>query len=94
MDYVELQPLSDRPTKHQYEHVKIAITTLHSNVFGDLRQPNILVGGNTVMLVDFDWCGEVGKGRHPPEINLLAGILTWDQIALCLLFVMCTCCTN
>jgi len=71
MDYVELEPLSDRLTKHQYKHVERAITVLHSNhmVFGDLRPPNILVGGNTVMLVDFDWCGEVGKGRYPPEIN-------------------------
>jgi len=71
MDHVELQPLSDHPTKHQYEHVKKAITTLHSNrmVFGDFRQPNILIEGNTVMLVDFDWCREVGKGRYPPEIN-------------------------
>ena len=71
MDYIELQPLSNRLTKHQYEYVKKAITTLHSNhmVFGDLRPPNILVGDNTVMLVDFDWCAEVGKGRYPPEIN-------------------------
>ena len=65
IDHVELQPLLGRSTKHQYKHVKKAITTFYSNcmVFSDLRQPNILVGDNTVIRVDFDWCREVGKGH-------------------------------
>jgi len=65
IDHVELQPLLGRPTKHQYKHVKKAITTLYSNrmVFSDLRQPNILVRDNTVIWVDFNWCREVGKGH-------------------------------
>jgi len=71
MDYVDLEPLSDCLTEAQYKRVKKAIKILHSSnmVFGDLRPPNILVGGNTAMLIDFDWCGEAGKGRYPPEIN-------------------------
>ncbi|KXS12890.1 hypothetical protein M427DRAFT_390338 [Gonapodya prolifera JEL478] len=33
-------------------------------VFGDLREPNILINGrNRVFLIDFDWAGEEGKAR-------------------------------
>ena len=71
MDYVGLEPLSGLPNDRQYKCIQEAINILHSNnvVFGDLRPPNILVGDDTAMLIDFDWCGEAGKGRYPPEIN-------------------------
>jgi len=71
MDFVDLEPPSGRLTEDQYKSVKKAIDILHSNdmVFGDLRPPNILVGNNTTMLIDFDWCGKAGKDRYPPEMN-------------------------
>ncbi|KAF8478986.1 hypothetical protein DFH94DRAFT_746856 [Russula ochroleuca] len=34
-------------------------------VHGDLREPNILCDGEKVMLIDFDWGGEVGKACYP-----------------------------
>lgn len=34
-------------------------------VHGDLREPNILCDGEEVMLIDFDWGGEVGKACYP-----------------------------
>ena len=51
-----------------------ALKVLHENdlVFGDLRSPNILVTAqHDVQLVDFDWCGTVGKGEYPADINLI-----------------------
>ncbi|KAI0244944.1 hypothetical protein BJV78DRAFT_1098897, partial [Lactifluus subvellereus] len=49
------------------ERVKQAIRLLHSRklVFGDLRLPNILVKDESVMFVDFDWCGKAGEARYP-----------------------------
>ena len=34
-------------------------------VHGDLREPNIICNGETVMLIDFDWGGRVGDARYP-----------------------------
>jgi aminoglycoside phosphotransferase len=34
-------------------------------VHGDLRQPNILCDGEKVLLIDFDWGGEIGKTYYP-----------------------------
>jgi len=78
MDYVDLKPLSGRLTKKQYKRIKTALDILHANhmVFGDLRRPNVLAGKDTAMLIDFDWCGEAGKDRYPPEINL-DGSIDW-----------------
>ena len=45
-----------------------AVKTLHDKgfVFGDLREPNILVvKEGKVLLIDFDWCRRVGEAvRH------------------------------
>ena len=45
--------------------LRSAITTLHEHglVFGDLRRPNVLLMGDRVVLVDFDWCGKEGEAR-------------------------------
>jgi len=54
------------------EEVSEALENLQKNdlVFGDLRSLNILVTGqHHVQLVDFNWCGEAGKGRYPADIN-------------------------
>ena len=71
MDFVDLEPSSGRLTEDQYHSIKKAIGILHSNdmVFGDLRLPNILVGNNTTMLINFDWRGKAGKDRYPPDMN-------------------------
>ena len=34
-------------------------------VHGDLRDPNILCNGESVMLVDFDWGGKDGEALYP-----------------------------
>lgn len=55
----------------QYEHVQNAVKVLHDEgfVFGDLRLPNIMVDGETVKLIDFDWCAKEETGRYPAVIN-------------------------
>jgi len=71
MDYSNLLPSSTLLTVEQYNHVERAVKILHEKdtVFGDLRLPNILVGGDSAMLIDFDWCGKAGQDRYPPEMN-------------------------
>ena len=71
MDFVDLEPPSDYLIEDQYNSIKKAIGILHSNdmVFGDLRLPNILVGNNTTMLINFDWCWKAGKDCYPPNMN-------------------------
>jgi len=65
MDHVDLEPCIciGRLTQLQYECVERAIKILHSEkmAFGDLRPQNILVGNDTVILIDFGWCGKEGK---------------------------------
>ena len=54
------------------DKISDALKTLHEShlVFGDLRSPNILVTDQgKVQLVDFDWCGKVGEGKYPADIN-------------------------
>lgn len=51
-------------------------------VHGDLRDENIVCKGDTVMLIDFDWGGEVGQAAYPganlnPE--LLEGRMSVDR---------------
>ena len=58
-----------------------ALRVLHANdlVFGYLRRQNIHLDRNeyTVHLVGFDWCGKVGEGEYPPDINLLG--IEWPE---------------
>ena len=58
--------------------LRSAITTLHEHglVFGDLRKPNVLLVGDGVVLVDFDWCGKEGEARYPSDILMLDS-LNW-----------------
>ena len=71
MDYSDLLSSSTLLTVKQYNRVEKAIKILHEKdmVFGDLRLPNILVGGDSAMLIDFDWCGKAGQDHYPPEMN-------------------------
>ncbi|KAI0694019.1 hypothetical protein C8T65DRAFT_744535 [Cerioporus squamosus] len=54
-----------------------AVTALHDHgfVFGDLRTPNVLLVGDRVVLIDFDWCDKEGTARYPSDILLEEG--TW-----------------
>ncbi|CAE6449760.1 unnamed protein product [Rhizoctonia solani] len=52
--------------------VQDALEILHAHnlVFGDLRQPNVLVTqALRGQLVDFDWCGLQGQARYPIGMN-------------------------
>lgn len=48
-----------------------ALQKLHAEgfVFGDLREPNILITENDLKLVDFDWCGKQGEAFYPASIS-------------------------
>lgn len=76
MDYVAAAAHFSRPRNSHstvvVEALRRAIQKLHADdlVFGDLREPNVLVSGQSVMLVDFDWCGKAGEARHPSDVNL------------------------
>ncbi|KAH9930695.1 uncharacterized protein B0H18DRAFT_1116814 [Fomitopsis serialis] len=55
------------------ESLRNAVKTLHDKgfVFGDLREPNILVTKEgKVQLIDFDWCGRVEEARYPYDIAM------------------------
>ncbi|KAK7437614.1 hypothetical protein VKT23_018513 [Stygiomarasmius scandens] len=56
------------------QSLRTAVKVLHDNglVFGDLREPNVLVNRQekTVKLIDFDWCGPDRSARYPITINL------------------------
>lgn len=81
MDYVSGTNLLDSVAKNLAlgsvkEDVKQALKILHAQdlVFGDLREPNVLVvqkDDQSVrgMLVDFDWCGKHTIARYPTSMN-------------------------
>ena len=80
MDYVEGKKVSDELTDHSHiASLRKAVTTLHDRglVFGDLRGPNLLIVGNGVVLIDFDWCGKVGEARYPSDILLEHPRIDW-----------------
>jgi serine/threonine protein kinase len=59
--------------------LQCALTLLHDNdlVFGDLRPPNVMITKEKkVMLIDFDWAGEVGQVRYP---HLLSPAVMWPK---------------
>lgn len=50
-----------------------AIDHLHAKdlVFGELRAPDvILTGEETLVLIDFDWCGRDQQARYPADISV------------------------
>jgi hypothetical protein len=71
------------------QDINRAVVTLHEAgyVFGDLRDPNVLIippATNAVdaefraMLVDFDWCGKDGHSLYPVVLND-TGAINWHQ---------------
>ncbi len=62
MEYIEGGNMFDLSilSVGQKDNLRMAVKLLHDNefVFGDLREPNIIVrGGTELYLIDFDWCG-------------------------------------
>ncbi len=58
MDYIDKQPEKRPPDAGA--QLEVVLTRLHTNgyAFGDLREPNILFGGDLkVKLIDFNWSG-------------------------------------
>ncbi|KAJ6494397.1 hypothetical protein C8R45DRAFT_824657 [Mycena sanguinolenta] len=57
------------------EQLTSLVSLLHDGgyVFGDLRWPNVMVAGNEVKLIDFDWVGKEGHAKYP--IHLAHNIL-------------------
>ena len=53
------------------EKTKKAIQKLHDAqlVFGDLRAVNVMVSGDKVFLIDFDWAGKVNEARYPLNLS-------------------------
>ncbi|KAF7980765.1 hypothetical protein HWV62_36811 [Athelia sp. TMB] len=75
MEFVGGPTAYDIPTSlsvKQFDRVQEAVNILHAGgfVFGDLREPNIMLPGDeTVKLIDFDWCAKEGTGRYPNTLN-------------------------
>ncbi|KAI0294704.1 hypothetical protein B0F90DRAFT_1820992 [Multifurca ochricompacta] len=59
-----------------------AVQLLHQQnfVFGDLRTPNLLISGEKVMLIDFDWCGTADESLYPSTLNTDSGIQWPDGV--------------
>ena len=53
------------------EKAEKAIQKLHDGqyVFGDLRAVNVMVSGDKVFLIDFDWAGKVNEARYPLNLS-------------------------
>ena len=71
MDYIEGERWPDHPTTQQKDNLRGLAAKLESTGFvhGDLRAPNILVQGDRVLAIDFDWAGRAGQARYPIHLN-------------------------
>ncbi|KZT68353.1 hypothetical protein DAEQUDRAFT_766353 [Daedalea quercina L-15889] len=81
MDYVEGGEVKERLTEPAHvASLRAAVGKLHDCglVFGDLRRPNVLVAGERVVLIDFDWRGKAGEARYPSDLNL-DGTIPWHD---------------
>ena len=78
MDFVDdaYELLEDSYFKPSFStEVREKLTSLHQAgyVHGDIRATNIMVkknGEQGIMLLDFDWAGEIGEIRYPMNVNI------------------------
>ncbi|KIK52323.1 hypothetical protein GYMLUDRAFT_180276 [Collybiopsis luxurians FD-317 M1] len=83
MDYIQGALCNCKLIEHEKDSLSSAIRTLHKNnlVFGDLREPNVIITESKVCLVDFEWCGpciDIKEGdsvvqprvRYPADISM------------------------
>ncbi|KIK52320.1 hypothetical protein GYMLUDRAFT_64339 [Collybiopsis luxurians FD-317 M1] len=89
MDYIQGAVCNRKLIEHEKDSLSSAIAILHKNnlVFGDLREPNVIITEpkGKVYLVDFEWCGpciDIKEGdsvvqprvRYPADISMGHGI--------------------
>ena len=72
MEKVVGEMMPNKIQKPVKEALKKAVELMRSNgyVHGDLRPQNILVVGDTISILDFDWAGKYPDARYPSQLNL------------------------
>jgi len=67
--------------RRHIEELWKAVKTLHDAgyVHGDIRWPNVLITGDGLKLIDFDWCGEVGTAEYPADIFIDPDNAQWHR---------------
>jgi len=73
MEYIEGNTVGEASVlqKDVREKTEKAIQKLHDAqlVFGDLRAVNVMISGDKVFLIDFDWAGKVNEARYPLNLS-------------------------
>ena len=64
--------LSHQSSEEVKFSLKTAVERMHGSnyVHGDLRPQNILVVGEKVCILDFDWANDESRARYPPELTV------------------------
>ncbi len=81
MEYIDGPEVDLRSGNATHKAIlKDAMDLLHDKgyVFGDLREPNLLLRENKLYLIDFDWCGKAGEVRYPLDI-CLDNVMGWHK---------------
>lgn len=83
MDFVDGRKLEAILQGRRAGELKRAVKALHEQdlVFGDLRRPNVMIPKDSdgIMLIDFDWCGKVGKAHYPLDVFLDSETTEWHE---------------
>ena len=66
---VLLTPLK-RPMKAALKKIPTKLQECNY-VHGELRPQNIILVGERLCIIDFDWAGVAGEVRYPQELNML-----------------------
>ena len=73
MEYIEGNTVGEASVLPEdvREKTEEAIQKLHDAqlVFGDLRAVNVMISGDKVFLIDFDWAGKVNEARYPLNLS-------------------------
>lgn len=71
MEYIVGEWWPEHPSAQQKKNLRAIAAKLESTGFvhGDLRAPNILVQGDRVLVVDFDWSGQQGAAKYPIHLS-------------------------
>ena len=73
MEYIEGTTIDKAPHPPEDTRAQIeqALKVLHDRqlVFGDLRAPNVMISGNKVYLIDFDWAGKLNEVCYPLHLS-------------------------
>lgn len=81
MEYIDgktVDQVKQLPSKF-LDDIRRALKILHEKnyVFGDLREPNIIITKNhELRLIDFDWAGEAMKSQYPA---LMSSNVSWPK---------------